>query len=149
MSVINSSRTRATLGALEPKFWAELLRQLGIDAEGFGDRADRAAWPGMRARFTEIFKSQPRDHWVALLEGTDACFAPVLSPAEVRSSYAAHYEPVDASLAEGVSSLTGAAWNIWHGGKHFTQHEHGHHQRKQQRSQPAGELLLAHVDRPP
>lgn len=40
---------------------------------------DTAAWPALKARFTALFASQPRAHWVALLEGTDACFAPVLS----------------------------------------------------------------------
>ena len=49
----------------------------------------------------------------------------VLSPGEVRSSYAQHFEPTDAPLAEEVSSLTAAAWNIWHGGEHFTPEEHG------------------------
>jgi endonuclease/exonuclease/phosphatase family metal-dependent hydrolase len=49
----------------------------------------------------------------------------VLSPEEVRSSYAEHFEPTDAALASEVATLTAAAWNIWHGGKHFTTQEHG------------------------
>jgi len=49
----------------------------------------------------------------------------VLSPEEVRSSYAQHFEPADAALAEDVPTLTAAVWNIWHGGKHFTPEEHG------------------------
>lgn len=71
-----------TIGALEPQFWAVLLDRLGLTSDEMGDRADRAAWPAMRARFTSVFQSQPRDHWVALLQDSDACFAPVLSPAE-------------------------------------------------------------------
>lgn len=74
-----------TIGALEPKFWDTLLQLLDIDPDRFGDRANRDDWPAMRALFTEIFKSKPREHWCALLEGTDACFAPVLSPAEARA----------------------------------------------------------------
>lgn len=74
-----------TIGALEPQFWAELLTRLGLDAAEMGDREDPATWPAMRARFTEIFVQHPRAHWVDLLEGTDACFAPVLSPAEAAS----------------------------------------------------------------
>jgi alpha-methylacyl-CoA racemase len=74
-----------TIGALEPKFWDELLMRLDLSPADMGDRANRADWPAMRARFTALFKSQPRDHWCALLEGTDACFAPVLSPAEARA----------------------------------------------------------------
>lgn len=49
----------------------------------------------------------------------------VLMPEEVRSSYAEYFEPADAPLADDVSALTAAAWNIWHGGKHFTPEEHG------------------------
>lgn len=71
-----------TIGALEPQFWTCLLDLLGIAPEELGDRSDPATWPGIRARFTDLFRSQPRAHWVDLLEGTDACFAPVLSPAE-------------------------------------------------------------------
>ena len=48
-----------------------------------------------------------------------------LSPGEVRSSYAEHFEPADATLAANVTALTAGAWNIWHGGKHFTPEEHG------------------------
>ncbi|MGI9625552.1 MAG: endonuclease/exonuclease/phosphatase family protein, partial [Longimicrobiales bacterium] len=49
----------------------------------------------------------------------------VVSPEEVRGSYAEHLEPTDLPLADDVSTLTSAAWNIWHGGKHFTLEEHG------------------------
>ena len=49
----------------------------------------------------------------------------VLSAEEVRSGYAEYFEPVDEPLADEVSTLTAAAWNIWHGGKHFTPEEHG------------------------
>jgi alpha-methylacyl-CoA racemase len=74
-----------TIGALEPKFWDELLHRLGLTPAEMGDRADRTTWPAMKERFTVLFKSQSRDHWTALLEGTDVCFAPVLSPAEARA----------------------------------------------------------------
>jgi endonuclease/exonuclease/phosphatase family metal-dependent hydrolase len=49
----------------------------------------------------------------------------MLSAEEVRASYAAHAEPADVALPEDVATLTAAAWNIWHGGKHFTREEHG------------------------
>ncbi|CUH81126.1 CaiB/BaiF CoA transferase family protein [Tropicibacter naphthalenivorans] len=74
-----------TIGPLEPKFWDELLRLLGIDAETFGDRSNRADWPAMRDCFAEVFQTQPRDYWTTLLEGTDACVAPVLSYDEARA----------------------------------------------------------------
>lgn len=72
-----------SIGALEPQFYAKLLELLDLDPADLGDRADRTCWPAIRNRFTDIFLSKPRDHWVSLMEGTDACFAPVLSPAEV------------------------------------------------------------------
>jgi alpha-methylacyl-CoA racemase len=93
--------TWITIGPLEPKFWDELLTRLGLDPADMGKRADPESWPAMRAKFADIFKSQPRDHWVALLEGTDACFAPVLSPAE------APEHPHNA--ARGIFSKTGPA----------------------------------------
>jgi alpha-methylacyl-CoA racemase len=70
------------VGAIEPRFYAELLRRIGIADEPLPDQHDRAGWPRLRQRFTEVFKGQTRDAWIAALEGTDACFAPVLSLAE-------------------------------------------------------------------
>jgi endonuclease/exonuclease/phosphatase family metal-dependent hydrolase len=49
----------------------------------------------------------------------------VLSPEEVRGGYAEYFEPADEPLADDVATLTAAAWNIWHGGKHFTPEEDG------------------------
>ncbi len=68
---------------LEPKFYAEFLRLLGLsdDAE-FARQFDRALWPGLTARLTALFVAHPRDHWAALFAGSDACVAPVLSPIE-------------------------------------------------------------------
>lgn len=66
------------VGALEPQFFALLLKGLGLDPERFADRTDNARWPAIKAEFTAIFLTQPRDHWAALFDGTDACVAPVL-----------------------------------------------------------------------
>ncbi|MCK6425236.1 MAG: CoA transferase [Burkholderiaceae bacterium] len=71
-----------TVGALEPAFYAELLRRLGLDDVDAARQYDRSAWPALKARFTALFASRPRAHWQALLEGSDACFAPVLGVAE-------------------------------------------------------------------
>ncbi len=68
------------IGAIEPQFWDELLARLGLADDG--SRDDPAAWPGLKARLAAIFRQHPRHHWCALLEGSDACFAPVLSLAE-------------------------------------------------------------------
>lgn len=74
-----------TVAAVEPSFWAQLLDSLGITESEIGDRTDRRTWPGIRKSLTKVFLSQPRAYWIDLLEGTDACFAPVLSPAEATS----------------------------------------------------------------
>jgi alpha-methylacyl-CoA racemase len=71
-----------TLGALEPQFYALLLTRLGLADVAPGAQYDKSAWPALKARFTALFASQPRAHWCALLEGSDVCFAPVLSVAE-------------------------------------------------------------------
>lgn len=74
-----------TLGALEPQFYALLLQKLGLTNVEPSAQYDRASWPQINARLTALFRSQPRAHWCALLEGTDVCFAPVLGPAEAAS----------------------------------------------------------------
>ena len=71
-----------TLGALEPQFYALLLGKLGLYDVDAAAQYDKTAWPGLKARFAALFASRPRAHWCELLEGSDACFAPVLSLAE-------------------------------------------------------------------
>lgn len=73
-----------TLGALEPQFYALLLEKLALTDIDPATQYDRAAWPALKARFTALFASRSRAHWCDLLEGSDVCFAPVLSMAEAR-----------------------------------------------------------------
>jgi len=68
--------------AIEAKFYAELLSRLGLDPATLPHQYDKSQWPTMKARFAEIFKTKTRDEWCAILEGTDACFGPVLSLTE-------------------------------------------------------------------
>lgn len=70
-----------SVAPIEGRFHAELLRRLGIE-EGFPSQNDRPHWPEARAKLAATFRSRPRDEWCRLLEGTDACFAPVLTPRE-------------------------------------------------------------------
>ena len=74
-----------TILSLEPKFYAELLRRIGLTATDLPEQNDQRHWPAMKERFAAIFRTKTRDEWCALLEGTDACFAPVLSLAEAPS----------------------------------------------------------------
>jgi alpha-methylacyl-CoA racemase len=72
-----------SVGALEPQFNALLFAKLGLaDDADFRNAYDARRWPRLRERLAALFAMQPRAHWVALLEGSDACFAPVLTPAE-------------------------------------------------------------------
>jgi alpha-methylacyl-CoA racemase len=71
-----------TLGALEPQFYALLLDKLGLRDVDPAAQYDVRAWPALKARFVALFASKTRDEWSALLEGSDVCFAPVLSIAE-------------------------------------------------------------------
>jgi alpha-methylacyl-CoA racemase len=64
------------VGALEPRFYAELVERTGF-AGGY-ERTDPAHWPAGRREWAQLFLTRPRDEWVRLLEHTDACVAPVL-----------------------------------------------------------------------
>ena len=70
-----------SIGSIETRFYEELLQKLGIADLG---QHDRKRWPEMQALFTRTFKSKTRDEWCRVFEGSDACFAPVLSWSEAR-----------------------------------------------------------------
>ena len=72
-----------SIGAIEPQFYALLRERVGLAADADFDRQmDRRAWGPLRAKLTALFATRTRDEWCALLEHTDACFAPVLTMAE-------------------------------------------------------------------
>jgi alpha-methylacyl-CoA racemase len=72
-----------SVGALERQFYETLLDKLELtDDESLPRQHDKAEWPATKERFAEIFKTKTRDEWCDILEGTDACFAPVLSMSE-------------------------------------------------------------------
>ena len=74
------------IGSIEPKFYAELLDRLGLGTDAMLPKQhDRARWPELRARFGAIFKSKTRDQWATVFDGSDACFAPVLTFTEARA----------------------------------------------------------------
>ena len=70
------------VGAIEPQFYAALIRLLGLEDEELPPQMDRDAWPAMKVRFAQLFATKTRAEWEAIFEGSDACAAPVLSPAE-------------------------------------------------------------------
>lgn len=71
------------VGAIEPQFYAEFLRRIGLDgADDLPGQHDQDGWPGLRERFAVAFKARTRDEWSEVFLPSDACVAPVLSMAE-------------------------------------------------------------------
>jgi alpha-methylacyl-CoA racemase len=68
-----------SVGSIEPQFYAELVRLSGLESEPLPAQMDRSQWPALKARLAAIFKSKTRDEWCRIMEGTDVCFAPVLT----------------------------------------------------------------------
>lgn len=66
------------IGAIEPQFYARLRELCGIDDPAFDAQMDAARWPVLKLRLADVFRTRTRDEWCALLEGSDACFAPIL-----------------------------------------------------------------------
>lgn len=71
-----------SIGSIEPQFYAMLLEQTGVDKSEFAPQLDSAQWPALKAKLIDVFKRKTRDEWCAIMEGTDVCFAPVLSMLE-------------------------------------------------------------------
>ena len=65
------------VGAIEPKFYAQLVQAIGLDAPP--PHMDERAWPQAKMTLAEVFLKKTREEWCAALESTDACFAPVLN----------------------------------------------------------------------
>lgn len=70
------------VGAIEPQFYAEFLRRLGLEGEDLPAQYDRERWPAMRERFAAAFRTRTRDEWAEVFVPSDACVAPVLSLTE-------------------------------------------------------------------
>jgi alpha-methylacyl-CoA racemase len=72
-----------SIGSIEPQFYNELLRLTGLNDEAdFAAQMDRVRWPDLKVRLAEVFRTKTRDEWCEIMEGTDVCFAPVLSISE-------------------------------------------------------------------
>lgn len=69
-----------SIGSIEPQFYAELMRLTGLEGDpGFAAQNDQRHWPELKARLTEVFATRTQAEWCELMEGTDVCFAPVLT----------------------------------------------------------------------
>ncbi len=72
------------IGSIEPQFYRLLLEKTGAAERLPQEQMDKAHWPAMREALREVFLTKTRDEWCALMEGSDVCFAPVLTLAEAR-----------------------------------------------------------------
>jgi alpha-methylacyl-CoA racemase len=73
------------IGSIEPKFYEDLLSRLDLKGENLPSQHDRKGWPLLKEAFERKFKGKTRDEWCVVFEGSDACFAPVLSFTEARA----------------------------------------------------------------
>jgi alpha-methylacyl-CoA racemase len=71
-----------SIGSIEPQFYRELLRLTGLEGEELPRQGDRAGWDATKRRLAQVFRAKTRDEWCAIMEGSDVCFAPVLSMGE-------------------------------------------------------------------
>ncbi len=71
-----------SIGSIEPQFYALLLEKTGITDPEFQSQMDRSKWPALKAKIAAVIKTKTRDQWDKLMEGTDVCYAPVLSLSE-------------------------------------------------------------------
>ncbi|MCY4278810.1 MAG: CaiB/BaiF CoA-transferase family protein [Gammaproteobacteria bacterium] len=70
------------IGSIEPQFYAELLERAALDTDTFGEQMNPERWPQQTESLAQVFKEKTRDEWCEIMEGTDVCFAPVLSLSE-------------------------------------------------------------------
>jgi alpha-methylacyl-CoA racemase len=70
------------VGAIEPQFYAALIKGLSLFNDELPDQWDRQEWPNMKKRFETVFMTKTREEWTEVFETVDACVTPVLSPME-------------------------------------------------------------------
>ncbi|MBI9076487.1 MAG: CoA transferase [Desulfatibacillum sp.] len=71
-----------SIGSIEPQFYELLIQKAELDRDKFGVQMDPTKWPELKKEITAIFKQKTRDEWCKIMEGTDVCFAPILSLSE-------------------------------------------------------------------
>lgn len=71
-----------SIGSIEPQFYKLLIEKANLDAAKFAPQMVVDKWPELKAELTEVFLSKTRDEWCEIMEGSDVCFAPILSISE-------------------------------------------------------------------
>ena len=90
-----------SIGSIEARFYDELLDRLGLKGEPLPGQYERERWPELRARFSAVFRTKTRDEWCGVFDGSDACFAPVLTFSEAQ----AHPQSIARSAYVDVSGV--------------------------------------------
>lgn len=99
------------VGALEPKFFVELLRGLAIKEDLLDRREDRTLWPDMRKAFRKRFLDKTRSEWEAIFSGKDACCTPVRSQAELQANGFVQRLPIDLKKSPGRAISPQDGWD--------------------------------------
>jgi alpha-methylacyl-CoA racemase len=74
-----------SVGSLEPQFYALMREKMDLSGHGWSNQWNKEDWPTQKEKIAAVFKTKTRDEWCSLMEGTDVCFAPVLSMEEAAS----------------------------------------------------------------
>jgi alpha-methylacyl-CoA racemase len=90
------------VGAIEPQFYAELLTRAEVSDPQFQQQHDATQWPELKAKLGAILKTKSRDEWDAIMAGSDACFAPVLTMVEA-PQYGANAQRAVYTEVEGLT----------------------------------------------
>jgi alpha-methylacyl-CoA racemase len=125
-----------SIGSIEPQFYALLREHAGLSETCFDAQMDRKAWPALRAKLTEVFKTRTRDDWCKIMEGTDICFAPILTMAEApkhphmaarevfvtrhgvtQPAPAPRFSRTPSAIREAETAEIGEVMNAWKGGR--------------------------------
>lgn len=77
-----SDGKHVAVGPIEARFYSEFIQRLGLDASTLPAQNDPKGWPVLKEQFSAAFRTRSRDEWCAVLQDSDACFAPVLGIAE-------------------------------------------------------------------
>ena len=91
-----------SIGSIEPQFYSLLLKHADISDPDFNKQWESTEWEAWKEKFSEIFKKKTRDEWCGIMEGTDICFAPVLSMEEAQK----HPHNIERKLFSDVSGVT-------------------------------------------
>ena len=71
-----------SIGSIEPQFYALLRKVAGLDDAAYDAQMDAKGWPALKQKLAAVFKSKTRDEWCKIMEGSDVCFAPILTMSE-------------------------------------------------------------------